>query len=67
LQREARLDQAEMLRTFNCGIGMILVVAPQHAKRVLRYLGDEAMEIGVIVKRGRRAPVRYAGTLGDRS
>jgi phosphoribosylformylglycinamidine cyclo-ligase len=67
LQREAGLAQAEMLRTFNCGIGMILVVAPQDAKRVLRSLGDEAMEIGVIVKRGRRGAVRYAGTLGDRS
>ncbi len=67
LQREARLAQAEMLRTFNCGIGMILVVAPQDAKRVLRSLGDEAMEIGVIAKRGRRGAVRYAGTLGDRS
>jgi phosphoribosylformylglycinamidine cyclo-ligase len=67
LQREAGLAQAEMLRTFNCGIGMILVVAPQDAKRVLRSLGDEAMEIGVIAKRGRRGAVRYAGTLGDRS
>ena len=67
LQREAGLAQAEMLRTFNCGIGMILVVAPQDAKRVLRSLGDEAMEIGVVDKRGRRSAVRYAGTLGDRS
>jgi len=67
LQREAGLDQAEMLRTFNCGIGMILVVAPRDAKRVLRSLGDEAMEIGVIAKRGRRGAVRYAGTLGGRS
>ncbi len=67
LQREGRIDEAEMLRTFNCGIGMILVVAPQDAKRVLRILGGEAMEIGVIDKRGRRAAVRYDGTLGERS
>ena len=67
LQREARLDRGEMLRTFNCGIGMILIVAPQDAKRVLRILGEEAMEIGVIAKRGRRGAVRYAGTLGDRT
>jgi phosphoribosylformylglycinamidine cyclo-ligase len=67
LQREARLDRGEMLRTFNCGIGMILITAPQDAKRVLRSLGDEAMEIGVIAKRGRRAAVRYAGTLGASS
>jgi phosphoribosylformylglycinamidine cyclo-ligase len=65
LQREAGLDDAEMLRTFNCGIGMILIVAPQDARRVRRILGSEAMEIGVIVKRGRGPAVRYAGTLGD--
>src|SRR5262249_46486093 len=28
LQHEGKIDQSEMLRTFNCGIGMILVVAP---------------------------------------
>jgi len=67
LQREGGIDEAEMLRTFNCGIGMILIVAPQDAKRVLRILGDEALEIGVIDKRGRRSAVRFAGTLGDRS
>ena len=66
LQREARLDQAEMLRTFNCGIGMILVTAPRDVKRVLRHLGDEAIEIGAIVKRGRGERVRYArGTFGE--
>ena len=65
LQREARLDQAEMLRTFNCGIGMILVTAPRDVARVLRHLGDEALPIGAIVKRGRGEPVRYNGTLGE--
>jgi phosphoribosylformylglycinamidine cyclo-ligase len=67
LQREGGIDEAEMLRTFNCGIGMILVMAPQDTNRVVRILGDDAMEIGVIDKRGRRAAVRYAGTLGARS
>jgi phosphoribosylformylglycinamidine cyclo-ligase len=67
LRRVGEIDEADMLRTFNCGIGMILIVAPQDAKRVLRSLGNEAMEIGVIVKRGRKGPVRYAGTLGETS
>jgi phosphoribosylformylglycinamidine cyclo-ligase len=67
LQGDGGIDEAEMLRTFNCGIGMILVVAPQDAKRVRRSLGAKAMEIGVIDKRGRRAAVRYADTLGERS
>jgi phosphoribosylformylglycinamidine cyclo-ligase len=65
LQREARLDQAEMLRTFNCGIGMILVTDPQDTARVLRQLGDEAFVIGAIGRRGRGEPVRYKGTFGE--
>ena len=67
LRREGDVDESEMLRTFNCGIGMIAVVAPQDAERVLRILGREAMEIGVIDKRQRGDAVRYAGTLGERS
>jgi phosphoribosylformylglycinamidine cyclo-ligase len=54
-----------MLRTFNCGIGMILVTAPRDVARVLRHLGGEALPIGAIVKRGRGEPVRYNGTLGE--
>ena len=68
LQVEARLDQKEMLRTFNCGIGMILVVSPQEVERVLKHLDDETRVIGVIAKRGRGEAVRYKGerAWGDR-
>ena len=61
LMREARLAQDEMLRTFNCGIGMTLIVAPQDVERVLQTLGDDAKMIGTIGERGRGAPIRYAG------
>jgi phosphoribosylformylglycinamidine cyclo-ligase len=64
LMQEARLGQEEMLRTFNCGIGMILIVAPQDAERVLEHLGDAASVVGAIGERGRGAPVRYQGELG---
>jgi phosphoribosylformylglycinamidine cyclo-ligase len=30
-----------MLRTFNCGIGMILVVVAEHAADVTRYLSEK--------------------------
>ena len=61
LQREARLDQDEMLRTFNCGIGMILVVAASNVERVLQHLGDETKLIGALVKRGGGGAISFKG------
>jgi phosphoribosylformylglycinamidine cyclo-ligase len=63
LQREARLDQTEMLRTFNCGIGMIVVVGAGDGKRVLAHLGDEARTIGKLVGRDGGDAIRFKGTL----
>ncbi len=61
LMQEARLPQDEMLRTFNCGIGMILIVAPGDVERVLERLDGDAMVIGAIGERGSGAPIRYTG------
>jgi phosphoribosylformylglycinamidine cyclo-ligase len=63
LMREAGLDENEMLRTFNCGIGMVLIVSPGDVERVLQHLGDEARLIGAIGARGRGEPIRYTGKL----
>ncbi len=52
-----------MLRTFNCGIGMIVVVSPADVERVRKHLGEEAREIGAIVARKRGEPVRYQARL----
>ena len=59
LQREGRVTDAEMHRVFNCGIGMVVVVAPDDAKRALGVLedaGEHAQAIGTIVQRAPRAP-----------
>jgi phosphoribosylformylglycinamidine cyclo-ligase len=54
LQRQGGIEDAEMARTFNCGIGMALVVAKADAAKALGILGDlgvPAFEIGGIVER----------------
>ena len=63
LQREARMDQDEMLRTFNCGIGMIVVVTASDVERVLRHLGEETRLIGALVGRGGGDAIRFKGEL----
>ena len=50
---EGGLDQAEALRTFNCGIGMVLVVAPEAADPVAAALtaaGEKVARIGSVVR-----------------
>jgi phosphoribosylformylglycinamidine cyclo-ligase len=56
LQRTARLDSAGMYRTFNCGIGMVVIVAAAHAGaavRLLRSHGEIAQVIGEVRSGGR--------------
>jgi phosphoribosylformylglycinamidine cyclo-ligase len=51
LQREGNVAEDEMLRVFNCGIGMIVVVDAAHAAqaaRTLREAGETVYEIGAI-------------------
>jgi phosphoribosylformylglycinamidine cyclo-ligase len=61
LQVESRLDAPEMLRTFNCGVGMIAVVGAEDAERALAALGQGAVGIGAVVARGGGEAVRYKG------
>ncbi len=60
LQETAGIDDAEMHRTFNCGIGMVLAL-PQEAAAAcaatLRAAGEQVFEIGRIVRRGAGAAV----------
>lgn len=53
LQQGAAIDETEMLRTFNCGIGLVLVVPENEAEEVLirlSGLNEEAYVIGEIGK-----------------
>ena len=54
LQREGRVADEEMLRVFNCGIGMVVVVAAEHADAAARSLegsGETVFRIGRIEQR----------------
>ncbi|MEM1190224.1 MAG: phosphoribosylformylglycinamidine cyclo-ligase [Pseudomonadota bacterium] len=48
LKAEGCVDDAEMLRTFNCGIGMIAVVAATHAEQALATLASEGLTAWVL-------------------
>jgi len=60
LQKTAAISDHEMNRTFNNGIGMVVVVAAADAAATaatLRAQGETVYEIGVIAARGTGAPV----------
>lgn len=53
LHKEGSLNEEEMARTFNCGLGAVLVVAPQDAETVLRQLQvhEEAWIVGSVARK----------------
>ena len=60
LQQTGRIDDAEMHRTFNCGLGLVVVVAQEHAASALAALtaaGEDAWQIGSVVPRAAAAIV----------
>ncbi len=62
LERAGGVAQYEMLRTFNCGVGMVLAVAADDADASLARLaelGETAWPIGEVVARGDGPAVVY--------
>jgi phosphoribosylformylglycinamidine cyclo-ligase len=67
LAREGGIAQAEMLRTFNCGVGMIAVAAAADADKVMaafKQAGESTFAIGEITKAVGENRVEYDGKLG---
>ncbi|CAI8922127.1 phosphoribosylformylglycinamidine cyclo-ligase [Methylocaldum szegediense] len=62
LQEKGGVDDSEMLRTFNCGIGMIVCVAPEdeaNARAVLTAAGETVYGIGEIATAEGLPRVKY--------
>ncbi len=66
LAKEAGIVESEMLRTFNCGIGMIAVADEKNAGHVIdafQEAGQQATRIGTLIKSDGEAKVVYRGAL----
>lgn len=54
LQQTAAIDKWEMLRVFNCGVGMVVVVSRESAESVIArcaQAGEQLLRLGEIVER----------------
>ena len=59
LQMKGGVADAEMVRVFNCGIGMVVIVAPDQADTAIKSLtaqGLKAWAVGEVVERPKDAP-----------
>ena len=66
LAREGNIAQNEMLRTFNCGIGMTVVTAPGEVDAVTKTFersGETAVVLGTVTKETGDQRVIYHGSL----
>jgi phosphoribosylformylglycinamidine cyclo-ligase len=62
-----RIEPAEMLRVFNCGVGMVLVVGAEDADAVTRHLseqGETVYRLGELLPGDGAARVRVDGLDG---
>lgn len=65
LSKTGGVEAHEMLRTFNCGVGMIVVATAEHADEVSQALqdaGEQVTELGTIISRTDKGVV-YKGAL----
>jgi phosphoribosylformylglycinamidine cyclo-ligase len=66
LREHGGVTEAEMLRTFNCGLGMLLVTPAAGADALIATLaahGETARAVGEIIAGDAGPLVQYTGTL----
>lgn len=57
------ISEAEMLKTFNCGVGMILVVAEDQAETLQNLLAEAGEAVHVMGKVTQEAGITYTGRM----
>jgi len=66
LAKSAGIEEQEMLRTFNCGIGLMVIASEKAAGHVIdafQEFGDRATRLGTLAVGGMEPKVRYTGAL----
>ena len=63
LAAEGGLDQAELLKTFNAGIGMVLVVAADQAAALTSLLAESGEQVHRLGHVSKGSGIRYSGAL----
>ncbi|AGF75949.1 phosphoribosylformylglycinamidine cyclo-ligase [Bartonella vinsonii] len=65
IAKQSKIEETEMLRTFNCGIGMVIIVAQQAVEKITQMLemqGETVTLLGVLTKRQDKG-ILYKGGL----
>lgn len=63
MRDQAGIVEGEMLKTFNCGIGMVLVVAPEHAEALASLLAEAGETVHRLGTVQQGEGIRYTGAL----
>ncbi len=50
MQSLGNVEDKEMFRTFNMGVGMVIVCEEENKAAIVGHLGDECKEIGRVVE-----------------
>lgn len=59
LQQQGNITESEMFRTFNCGVGMVLIVDESNESFVIELanqLGETAWKLGEVIKTNNQTP-----------
>jgi phosphoribosylformylglycinamidine cyclo-ligase len=70
MQEIGRVPDAEMYRTFNMGVGMVIIAAPDDAPAILAHIrerGDQCYEIGRVLEGNREVLIKKSGVESQES